>query len=91
MLPPNVQNVLFSATFPDEVRNFAERFAPEANSLFLRKEEVTVDAIKQLYLECDGEAQKFDALSMLYDCMSIGQSIVFCKVSYCFQPYAIQS
>ncbi|WVQ66693.1 uncharacterized protein L199_004882 [Kwoniella botswanensis] len=79
MLPPSVQNVLFSATFPEQVQQFAEGFAPEANKLFLKKEEVTVDAIKQLYLECDGEASKYDALSALYDCMSIGQSIVFCR------------
>ncbi|WVW86376.1 hypothetical protein I302_108422 [Kwoniella bestiolae CBS 10118] len=79
MLPPHVQNVLFSATFPEQVQQFAESFAPEANKLFLKKEEVTVEAIKQLYLECDGEASKYDALSALYDCMSIGQSIVFCR------------
>ncbi|WWC64804.1 uncharacterized protein I303_107418 [Kwoniella dejecticola CBS 10117] len=79
MLPPGVQNVLFSATFPDEVQRFAESFAPEANKLFLKKEEVTVKAIQQLYLECDGEEMKFDALSALYDCMTIGQSIVFCR------------
>ncbi|WVR09609.1 hypothetical protein IAU60_006681 [Kwoniella sp. DSM 27419] len=79
MLPPTVQNVLFSATFTDDVQSFAEMFAPEANTLFLKKEDVTVDAIKQLYMECDGESQKYEALSMLYDCMSIGQSIVFCK------------
>ena len=80
MLPPGVQNVLFSATFTEEVQAFAEDFAPEANKIFLKKEEVTVEAIKQLYLECDGENGKYDALSALYDCMSIGQSIVFCKV-----------
>jgi len=84
MLPPGVQNVLFSATFPDHVKDFANDFAPEANQIFLKKEEVTVEAIKQLYLECDGEEQKYNALSALYDIMSIGQSIVFCKVS-CFQ------
>lgn len=82
MLPPGVQNVLFSATFPDHVKEFANDFAPEANQIFLKKEEVTVEAIKQLYLECDGEEQKYNALSALYDIMSIGQSIVFCKVSY---------
>ncbi|KAK8853404.1 hypothetical protein IAR55_004110 [Kwoniella newhampshirensis] len=79
MLPPNVQNVLFSATFNDNVREFAERFAPEANQLFLKLENVTVDAIKQLYMKCNGEDGKYDALAALYDCMSIGQSIVFCK------------
>lgn len=80
-LPRGTQNVLFSATFSDEVRAFANSVAPEANQLYLRSEEVTVDAIKQLYLECDGEDQKYEALSMLYDVMSIGQSIVFCQVS----------
>ena len=81
MLPVSVQNVLFSATFPDTVQQFAAHFAPEANQIFLKKEDVTVEAIKQLYLECDGEDQKYNALSLLYDCMSIGQSIVFCRVS----------
>jgi ATP-dependent RNA helicase DDX19/DBP5 len=81
MLSTSVQFVLFSATFPEEVQNFAADFAPEANQLFLKQEEVTVDAIKQLYLECHGEDQKYNALAALYDCMTIGQSIVFCKVS----------
>lgn len=81
MLPRHTQNVLFSATFPDEVRNFAESVAPEANKIFLKQEDVTVDAIKQLYLECDGAEQKFDALASLYEVMTIGQSIVFTKVS----------
>ncbi|ADV23914.1 ATP-dependent RNA helicase DBP5 [Cryptococcus gattii E566] len=79
LLPPNIQNVLFSATFNDDVQEFADRFAPEANKIFLRKEDITVDAIRQLYLECDSEDQKYEALSALYDCLVIGQSIVFCK------------
>lgn len=81
MLPPDIQNVLFSATFPDEVQRFAQLFAPNANQIFLKKEDITVDAIKQLYLECEDENAKFDALSALYDVMSIGQSMVFCRVS----------
>lgn len=80
MLPGEIQNVLFSATFPDEVQRFAQLFAPNANQIFLKKEDITVDAIKQLYLECEDEHAKFDALSALYDVMSIGQSIVFCRV-----------
>lgn len=60
---------------------FAEEFAPEANQIFLKKEEVTVASITQLYVVCDGEDDKYAALSNLYDVMAIGQSIVFCKVS----------
>ncbi|TXT15809.1 hypothetical protein VHUM_00312 [Vanrija humicola] len=79
LLPPNTQHVLFSATFPDHVRTFAELFAPNANQIYLKQEDVTVDAIKQLYLVCDNEEGKFEALSRLYDSMTIGQSIVFVK------------
>ena len=82
MLPRTTQNVLFSATFPEDVRVFAESVAPEAHKIFLKREDVTVDAIKQLYLECDGEEQKYNALSSLYDIMTIGQSIVFCEVRF---------
>ena len=63
------------------MRSFADSFAPEANQIYLKKEDVTVAAITQLYLECDGEEAKFNALTSLYDVMTIGQSIVFCKVS----------
>ncbi|KAL1410833.1 RNA helicase required for poly(A+) mRNA export [Vanrija albida] len=79
MLPAGTQHVLFSATFPDHVRTFAQLFAPNANHIYLKQEEVTVDAIKQLYLVCDNEDGKFEALSRLYDSMTIGQSIVFVK------------
>ena len=78
----DVQIVLFSATFPDRVRDFAERIAPEANQIYLKQEDVTVEAIKQLWLECDGEDGKFETLSLLYELMTIGQSIVFCKVRF---------
>lgn len=81
MLNKEAQIVLFSATFPNVVREFAGRIAPEANEIYLKQEDVTVDAIKQLWLQCDGEEGKFDALSILYELMTIGQSIVFCRVS----------
>lgn len=81
-LSRDAQIVLFSATFPDRVRDFAERIAPEANQIYLKQEDVTVDAIKQLWLECDGEEGKFETLSLLYELMTIGQSIVFCRASY---------
>ncbi|KAL9594052.1 MAG: hypothetical protein Q9219_007242 [cf. Caloplaca sp. 3 TL-2023] len=51
MLPKNIQVVLFSATFPDTVVQYAELFAPNANQITLKHEELTVSGIKQLYLE----------------------------------------
>jgi superfamily II DNA/RNA helicase len=43
----DVQYVLFSATFPDQVRNFAARFAPNANEIRLKQEELSLEGIKQ--------------------------------------------
>lgn len=78
-VPNSAQTILFSATYSDEVREFAQLFCPQANEIFLKKEDVTVDAIKQLWLQCQDEYSKFEVLANLYDVMTIGQSIVFCK------------
>ncbi|KAL8778645.1 MAG: hypothetical protein Q9213_007335 [Squamulea squamosa] len=80
MLPPNIQVVLFSATFPDVVIQYAEKFAPNSNQITLRHEELTVEGIKQLYLDCPSENDKHDSLVKLYGLMTIGSSIIFVKV-----------
>ncbi|KAM0755475.1 DEAD-domain-containing protein [Meredithblackwellia eburnea MCA 4105] len=75
----DVQIVLFSATFVDAVRNFATRFAPQANEIKLKREELSLDAIKQFFMDCSDENQKFEVLVELYNLLTIGQSIIFCQ------------
>ncbi|KAI9490069.1 P-loop containing nucleoside triphosphate hydrolase protein [Zychaea mexicana] len=72
------QVVLFSATFPDHVRRFATRFAPSANEISLKREELSVDLIKQFYMDCDNQEHKYDVLCNLYDILTVSQSIIFC-------------
>ncbi|KAF8896472.1 P-loop containing nucleoside triphosphate hydrolase protein [Infundibulicybe gibba] len=74
-----VQIILFSATFPDHVRTFASKFAPNANKIELQKEELTVDGIRQFYMDCRDEEHKYDILVSLYSLLTIGQSIIFCQ------------
>lgn len=76
-LPKDTQLVLFSATFADAVRQYAKKIVPNANTLELQTNEVNVDAIKQLYMDCKNEADKFDVLTELYGLMTIGSSIIF--------------
>lgn len=76
-LPTTTQLVLFSATFPTEVREYAEKFVPNANSLELKQEELNVDGIKQLYMDCNSEQHKFEVLCELYGLLTIGSSIIF--------------
>ncbi|TFK90663.1 DEAD-domain-containing protein [Polyporus arcularius HHB13444] len=80
MLPKNqVQIILFSATFPDHVRNFANKFAPNANKIELKRNELSVDNIRQFYMDCKNEDHKYEVLVSLYQLLTIGQSIIFCQ------------
>ncbi|CAI4051347.1 hypothetical protein SKDZ_15G1980 [Saccharomyces kudriavzevii ZP591] len=76
-LPKDAQLVLFSATFAEAVRQYAKKIVPNANTLELQTNEVNVDAIKQLYMDCKNEADKFEVLTELYGLMTIGSSIIF--------------
>jgi len=86
MLPRNqpIQIILFSATFPDHVRAYSSKFAPNANKIELQKEELSVDSIRQFYMDCRDAEHKYDILVSLYSLLTIGQSIIFCQV--CLLP-----
>jgi len=79
-LPKTCQVALFSATFPPNVRAFAEQVAPGASKLTLKQDELSVEGIKQFYMDCDNADHKFDILIALYGLLTIGQSIIFVNV-----------
>lgn len=79
VLPKNVQTVLFSATFPPDVLQFASVFAPNANSITLERTNLTVKGIKQMYLDVSRDADKYAALMKFYGLMTIASSIIFVR------------
>ncbi|EEP75437.1 hypothetical protein UREG_00283 [Uncinocarpus reesii 1704] len=79
LLPRTIQVVLFSATFPDHVVRYANKFAPNSNQLTLKHEELTVEGIKQLYLDCESDEHKYEILVKFYGLLTIGSSIIFVK------------
>jgi ATP-dependent RNA helicase DDX19/DBP5 len=81
MLPKVDQILLFSATFPDGVMKYAQQFSPGANEIKLKRDELTVGGIKQMYMDCPSDEGKYDILASLYGLMTIGSSIIFVKVS----------
>jgi ATP-dependent RNA helicase DDX19/DBP5 len=76
-VPKSIQILLFSATYPDRVRAFAKKIAADAVRIIVKREQLSLDGIKQYWVECKDQAHKFDALSSLYGVLSIGQSIIF--------------
>lgn len=85
LLPRDCQIVLFSATWADRVRQFAHEIAPKANEITLKPEELSVEGIKQFYVDCRSQSkenrnQKYDILVGLYSLLTVSQSIIFVKV-----------
>ncbi|KAM6925315.1 ATP-dependent RNA helicase DDX19A [Xenentodon cancila] len=77
-LNKDCQMLLFSATFEDSVWRFAEQIVPDPNIIRLKREEETLDTIKQFYVLCKAKEDKFLALCNLYGCLTIAQAMVFC-------------
>jgi len=78
-LPSSCQMMLFSATYEEEVMNFAESIIFDPVTIRLRREEESLDTIKQYYVECRSQEEKYVALSNIYGVISIGQAMIFCQ------------
>jgi len=72
------QQLLFSATYTPQVMNFAERVVEDPLIIRLRREEESLDNIRQYYIECQNLSQKHNAIANLYGTITIGQCIIFC-------------
>lgn len=71
--------LLFSATFEDSVWSFAEQVVPDPNIIRLKREEETLDTIKQFYVLCKDKEDKFVALCNLYGSLTVAQAMIFCR------------
>ena len=74
--------LLFSATYDQSVMQFAQKIIPNDPVIIrLRREEESLDNIKQYYIECTSQEDKYRALCNIYGSISVGQSMIFCHVS----------
>lgn len=85
-LPEDVQVGLFSATMPPEVLEITQKFMRDAVRILVKKEELTLEGIKQFYIAIDKEEWKAEVLMDLYQVINIAQCVIFCnsrrKVEY---------
>jgi len=85
-LPPNVQVCLFSATMPPEILDMTSKFMREAVRILVKKDELTLEGIRQFYVAIEKEEWKIDTLCDLYETLTITQAIIYCntrrKVDY---------
>ena len=78
-LPPSHQVVLVSATLPQEVLDMTTKFMTRPLRVLVKRDELTLEGIKQFFVAVDKEEFKFDTICDLYDNMTITQAVVFCN------------
>ena len=77
MLPQSVQVCLFSATMPLDIYQITQRFMRDPIRILVKRDEVTLDGIRQFYVNVEKEEWKFDTLCDLYETLTITQAIIY--------------
>uniref|UniRef100_A0A1I7UJ27 RNA helicase n=1 Tax=Caenorhabditis tropicalis TaxID=1561998 RepID=A0A1I7UJ27_9PELO len=78
-LPPGAQVVLLSATLPHEILEMTTKFMTDPIRILVKRDELTLEGIKQFFVAVDKEEWKFDTLIDLYDTLTITQAVLFCN------------
>jgi len=77
MLPLKSQIGVFSATMPPEMHEICTKILHEPNKIIVKKEELTLEGIRQYYVAVQKEEWKFDTLIDMFDSISINQTVIF--------------
>merc|ERR1711917_166502 len=78
-LPPATQVVLVSATLPHEILEMTHKFMSDPIRILVKRDELTLEGIKQFFVAVEREEWKFDTLCDLYDTLTITQAVIFCS------------
>ncbi|KAI0234178.1 RNA helicase, partial [Massospora cicadina] len=78
-LPPYTQVVVLSATLPHDVLKLTNNFMADPVRILVKRDELTLEGIKQFFISVEKEEWKFDTLTDLYDTLTITQAVIFCN------------
>lgn len=78
-LPPQAQVVLVSATLPVDVLDMTRKFMNDPVRILVKRDELSLEGIKQFYVNVEKEEWKFDTLCDLYDSLTVTQAVIFCN------------
>jgi ATP-dependent RNA helicase DeaD len=79
--PPQRQVLLFSATFPEQVKELAEKHMKDPERIQIAPEQVTVSNIDQKYIAVPRE-RKNELLARFIETFNPPQLVVFCKTKH---------
>ena len=79
LLPQDTQVVLLSATMPEDVLAVTKKFMRDPVRILVKRDELTLEGIKQFYIGVEKEEWKFETLTDLYETVTITQAVIFCN------------
>lgn len=78
-LPPATQVVVVSATLPNDVLQLTNKFMTDPVRILVKRDELTLEGLKQYFIAVEEEEWKFDTLCDLYNSLTITQAVIFCN------------
>lgn len=78
-LPPTIQVCLFSATMNKSFFSITQKFMRDPVKILVKTDELTLEGIKQFYIDLEKNEFKYDTLCDIYSTISISQSIIYCN------------
>ncbi|KAJ1674059.1 translation initiation factor eIF4A [Spiromyces aspiralis] len=78
-IPNSVQVVLLSATMPQDVLEVTTKFMRNPIRILVKRDELTLEGIKQFYIDVEREEYKLETLMDLYGTVTITQAVIFCN------------
>ena len=78
-IPTNTQVCLFSATITAETLDLSNKFMNNPSRILVNNEELTLEGIKQFYVNVEEERFKYETLADIYKFLNINQTIIYCN------------
>lgn len=76
-IPKNTQIGIFSATMSDNTYNLSRNFMNNPIEILVKNEQLTLEGIRQYYVNIDNDYQKFDVLVDIYQNLTVSQTIIY--------------
>lgn len=78
-LSNEVQVCLFSATLPESIHYIAKRIMRSPIRVCVKREQLTLEGIKQYYIAVDDDREKYISLKNLFSSITLSHTIIYCN------------
>ena len=89
MIPMDVQVGLYTATISEEMKLIIPKLLkPDYTNVLVKREQLTLEGIKQFYVALQDENTKFATLMDIYEQITIYQMMIYCNSKKCAEILA---